>query len=124
MSMGKDGHGSIISILKKQNINTKNSTKAELIGAYNAMPQMLWTRYLLEAQGYGIDENILYQYNMSALLLENNGNKSSTKNMKHINVRYYCIKDQVENGDVVIEHCPTENILGGHFKNPLQGAQL
>ena len=44
--------------------------------------------------------------------------------MKHINVRYYCIKDQVENGDVVIEHCPTENILGGHFKNPLQGAQL
>ena len=60
MKMGKDGHGSIISISKNQKLNTKSSTEAELIGAYNTMPQMLWTRYFLEAQGYGIDENILY----------------------------------------------------------------
>ena len=58
---------------------TKSSTEAELIGADNAMPHMLWTRYFLEAQGYGIDENILYQDNMSAILLEKNGKKSSTK---------------------------------------------
>ena len=55
MKMGKDGHGSIISISKNQKLNTKSSTEAELIGAYNTMPQMLWTRYFLEAQGYGID---------------------------------------------------------------------
>ena len=67
------------------------------------MPQMLWTRYFLKTQGYGIDENILYQDNMSAMLLEKNGKKSSTKNIKHINVRYYFIKDWVETGDVVIE---------------------
>ena len=86
--MGKDGHGSIISIPKKQKLNTKSSTEAELIGADNAMPQMLWTRYFLEAQGYGINENILYQDNMSAMLLEKNGEKSSNKNTKHINVHY------------------------------------
>ena len=56
MSMGKDGRGSIISISKKQKLNTKSSAEAELIGADEAMPQMLWTRYFLEAQGYGIDE--------------------------------------------------------------------
>ena len=75
MSMGKDGCGSIISISKKQKLNTKSSTEAELIGADDAMPQMLWTRYFLEAQGYGIDENILYQDNMSAMLLEKNRKK-------------------------------------------------
>ena len=53
--MGKDGHGSIISISKKQKLNTKILTEAELIGADDAMPHMLWTRYFLEAQGYGID---------------------------------------------------------------------
>ena len=79
MSMGKDGRGSIISISKKQKLKTKSSTEAELIGEDDAMPQMLWTRYFLESQGYGIDKNFLYQDNMRAMLLENNGNKSSTK---------------------------------------------
>ena len=59
---------------------------------------------------------------MRAVLLEKNGKKYSTKNTKHINVRYYFIKDQVETGDVVIGHFPTEEILGGNFKNPLQVA--
>ena len=86
------------------------------------MPQMLYTRYFLEAQGYRIDKNILYQDNTSEMLLENNTKKSSTKNTKHINVRYYFIKDRVDTGDVVIEHCPTEKMLGGHFIKPLQGA--
>ena len=59
---------------------------------------------------------------MSAMLLEKNGKKSSTKNTKHINVHYYFKKDQVETGDVVIGHCPTEEMLGDHFTNTLQGA--
>ena len=58
------------------------------------------------------------------MLLENNGMKYSTKNTKHINVQYYFIKDWVETGDVVIEHCPTEEILGYHFTKPLQGELL
>ena len=58
---------------------------------------------------------------MSAMLLENNGKKSSTKNTKHINVRYYFIKDRVDTRDVVIGHCPTEKMLGYHFTKPIQG---
>ena len=38
MSAGKDGSGSIISISKKQKLNTKSLTEAELIGADDAMP--------------------------------------------------------------------------------------
>ena len=83
---------------------------------------MLWTRYFLEAQFYGIEENILYQDNMSAILLEKNGKKSSTKNTKHINVRYYFIKYWVENRDEVIMHCLMQEMLGDHFTKPLQGA--
>ena len=98
MSMVKDGCRSIIIISKKHKLDTKSSTEAELLGADNAMPQMLWTRYFLEAQGYGIDENLLYQDNMSVMLLGKNRKKSSTKNTKHINVRYYFIKGRVDTG--------------------------
>ena len=108
--------------IKEKKLNKKISTEAELIGADDAMPQMLWTRYFLEAQGYGIDKNILYQDNMSEILLEKNGKKYSTKNTKHINLRYCFIKDQVETGDMVIEHCPTEKMFGDRFIKPLQGA--
>ena len=58
--------------IKKHKLNTKILTEVELIGAYDMMPQMLWARYLLESHGYGINKNILYQDNMSAIMLENN----------------------------------------------------
>ena len=69
MEMVKYGRGSIISISKEQKLNTKILMEAELIGSDNAMPQMLWTRYFMEAQGYGIDENILHQDNIRVMLL-------------------------------------------------------
>ena len=84
--MGKYGRVLIISISKKQTLNKKISTKAEIIRADNVMPQMLWTRYFLEGQGYGINKNILHQESMIAVLLEKNRRKPSTKNTKHINV--------------------------------------
>ena len=56
MSIRKDRCGSIIIISKKQNLNTKSSTEGELIWANDAMPQMIWTRYFLEAQEYGINK--------------------------------------------------------------------
>ena len=42
----------------------------EFIGADNAMPQMLWTQYFIEAQGFTVDKSVLLQDNLSAMLLE------------------------------------------------------
>jgi hypothetical protein len=53
MSMGK---GSVIGMSKKQKINTRSSTESELVGADDAIPQMMWTRYFLEGQGYNVEE--------------------------------------------------------------------
>ena len=64
----------------------------------------------------------MYQDNISAMLLENNGKKYSTKNTKHINVRYYFNMNLVETGDVVIKYFPMKEMLREHFTNPLQGA--
>ena len=38
------GMGSVTVIVEKHRINSKSSTEAELIGADDAMPQMLWTK--------------------------------------------------------------------------------
>ena len=97
-----------ISMSEKKKLNERSSTRAEVIGPDNAMPQMLWTKYFCEEQGYLIEEKIMYQDNLSATLLETNSKKSSTKRTKHIRVRYFFIKDRLSSGDIKMKHCTTE----------------
>ena len=88
------------------------------------MPQIIWTRYFLEAQGYGVNDNIVYQDNKSAILLEKHGRVSSSKRTRHINIRYFFVKDRIESGEVSVEYCPTEHMLADYFTKPLQGSQF
>jgi hypothetical protein len=76
MFMGKD---SIYNMSRKQKLSTKSSTEAELVGAYNAMSQIVWTQYFLLARNIIVSHYILLQDNKSAMLLEKNGTASSSK---------------------------------------------
>ena len=115
------GSGVIYGTSKRQKLNTKSSTEAEVVGADDVMPQMLWTLYFLEAQGYKIDDNVLYQDNKSSILLENNGRGSSGKRTRHMNVRYFFIADRVKSKEIRIEYCPTGIMVADYFTKPLQG---
>jgi hypothetical protein len=101
------GSGVIYRTSKQQKLDTDSSSKAELVGVDDVMPQVLWTLYFLEAQGYKIDDNIIYQDNKSSILLETNGRGSRGKRTGHIIVRYFCIADRVESKEIRIEYCPT-----------------
>ena len=69
-----------------------------------------------------MEPSLLYQDNMSAILLETNGRASSSKRTKHIKVKYYLIKDKVDQGEITIEHCPTEQMWTDINTKPKQGA--
>ena len=120
-SMGK---GTPICSSTKQKLNTKSSTEAELVGADDAMPIVLWTSYFLKEQGYGTTIPIMYQDNKSAMLLEQNGNRSSSRRTKHINVRYYFITDKINSEELKIEYCPTDDMLADFLSKPLQGKKF
>ena len=83
MSLGK---GIIYGTSTRQKLNTHSSTEAELVAVDDCMSQILWTRYFLDAQGYNINNCIVYQDNKSAILLEQNGRASSSKRTRHINI--------------------------------------
>ena len=89
MSMGK---GTIINLSTKQKLNTKSSTESELVAVDDASYLVIWTRNFLLAQDYSIEDNIVYQDNQSAILLEKNGIKSTGKRSKHINIQYFLSK--------------------------------
>jgi hypothetical protein len=73
------GRGVIYGTSKRQKLNTKSSTEAELVGVDDVMPQVLWTLYFLKAQGNKIYDNVLYQDNKSSIMIDTNGRGSSGK---------------------------------------------
>jgi hypothetical protein len=75
----------------------------------------------MEAQGYAIEKNILYQDNKSTILLERNGKKSSSKRTRALNIRYFFLTDQIQKGNLLVEYCPTTEMDADYFSKPLQG---
>ena len=107
---------------QKQKLNVKSSTEGETVGASDYLPNMIWARMFLEEQGFALEENILYQDNQSAMKLELNGRMSSGKKTKHMDNRYFWIKDRVKSENIKIEYCPTQMMVSDFFTKPLQGS--
>ena len=115
------GRGFPIVHSTKHKLNTRSSTEAELVSVDDCMPAICWTRYFLQAQGYAVNENIVYQDNKSAILLETNGKASSSKRTKHINVRYFFVTDRIAKQELKVEWCPTGDMIADFMTKPLQG---
>jgi len=115
------GKGTIAHVSRKQSLNTRSSTEAELVAADDLAGPMLWTRRFLECQGYDVKDNILFQDNRSAILLESNGRKSAGKRSRHLNIRYFFITDQKEKKNLSIHYCPTDDMIGDYFTKPTHG---
>ena len=75
----------------------------------------------MKAQGFKVVDNIVYQDNKSAILLERNGRASSSKRTRHIEIRYYFATDRIAKKDLSIEWCPTSKMLADFMTKPLQG---
>jgi hypothetical protein len=87
------GKGAVASSSNKMKCNTKSSMEMELISLEDKLTDIIWMCYNVKCQGYGIDEYLVYQDNMSALSLEMNGRVSSSRRSKHIKAKYFLIND-------------------------------
>eukprot|EP00956_Cyclotella_meneghiniana_P038953 scaffold162906_cov46-Cyclotella_meneghiniana.AAC.1 len=115
------GRGAPISFSRKQKLNVRSSCEGELVGVDDAMPYILWARYFIEAQGYTVEQNIIFQDNKSTILLATNGRWSSNKRTKHIKSRYFFVKDKVDAGEVSVEYRPTDQMWCDVLTKPKQG---
>jgi hypothetical protein len=105
----------------KTKCNVRSSTINELVAVDEMLAQILWTRLFMKAQGIEVSDNILYQDNKSAILLEKNGRASSSKRTKHIKIRYYYVADRIAKGDLTVVWCPTKKMIADFLTKPLQG---
>ena len=115
------GRGAVSSYSIKLKSSARSSTESEIVVVDRYMPQMLWSLYFAREQGYDIKNIKLHQDNISAQLLERNGKFSSSSKTKHIKAKIFFVKDKVNDGDVVINDCPTEVVWADILTKPLQG---
>ena len=119
MTLGK---GAVISNSNNQKLNAGSSTESKLVATHDQMSDVLHTLYFIEAQGYAIDKNVIYQDKQSPIRLELNGKLSSGKKTKHISSRFFFITDKVARGEVDVEYCPAEKMWCDILNKPKQGA--
>ena len=114
------GGGPVFAKSSKQRLVTKSSTESELVGLSDSASQVIWTRNFLIAQGYDMAPAIIKQDNMSTLALAAKG-RSTSERTRHVNIRYFFIKDRVTSGDLKLEYLPTAEMIADILTKPLQG---
>ena len=117
------GSGTIYAESTKQKLVTKSSTEAELVALNDGLAQVLWLSQFLQEQGIKVNPAIIFQDNKSTIQLANNG-PSSSKRTKHINIRYYFVKEKVDNGEIIIQYTPTSDMVSDVLTKPLNGSHF
>jgi hypothetical protein len=115
------GVGTIFASSTKAKLNTTSSTETEVVAVGERLPKHIWFRYFRLAQGGDNREDVLYQDNQAAMLLQNNGRMSCGKGSKHIHIRYFFITDKINSKEIRVQHCPTKEMIADYFTKPVQG---
>jgi len=90
---------SYIHSIMQTKLNKKISTEAYIVTVDDAMWHVLWTRHFLAAQGQHVPTMTIYKDNKSTILLAENGQTSSSKRTRHINICYFFIADKINKGE-------------------------
>jgi hypothetical protein len=115
--------GSVEAKSKKQSIVTKHSTEAEMVALSDMSSLAIWWREFVIYQGYKIGAIEIEQDNTSCIKLAEVG-RSQNPFSKHINIRYFFIKDRIENGEVKLKYVYTEQLIADILTKPLQGERF
>ena len=106
----------------KQSFVHTSSAGAEIDAQSEGIKHLLWARYVMKELGFEQKgPSTVYQDNMSAIIMGVDG-KGSYKNSKHMPVRFFFIKQHLDQGVVKLQHCPTEYMVADILTKPLQAS--
>ena len=109
---------------RKQRMNTGNTTESEVVGVSDYLPYTILLMRFLEAQGYALKLNIMYQDNISAIQMKRHGKRSSSRRTRHFDIRFFNVKEKLQANKVRVVSYPTEKMVADFFTKPLQGGTV
>ena len=113
------GTGAVSWSSKKQPIVTLSTTEAEFVAATTCACQAIWLRKILtELQVKQEGAITIFCDNSSAIKLSKNPVLHGRS--KHIDVKYYFLRDLCNEGTIELEYCRSEEQLADIFTKPLK----
>jgi hypothetical protein len=84
---------------------------AEFVACYEAMGQAIWLKKFVSGRVIDSIERPLklYSDNEPAVLYTHNNKK--TKVVKHINIRFYVVKEKIQDQTISLEHISTKKMI-------------
>jgi hypothetical protein len=117
------GSGPIMTKSTKQKIVTKSSTEAELVAQSDFASEALACQEFLRYQGEPVGPAVIFQDNMSTIAMIENGMSRSDRT-RHINIRYFWTKEQMDEGKLAVEYISTDDMVADILTKPLQGEKF
>eukprot|EP00253_Pinus_taeda_P006250 PITA_06250 len=112
------GSGVISWASKKQSIVALSTAEAEYVAATAAACQAVWMRRMLRSLSQEqAKATVIFCDNSSAIALSKNS--MFHKRTKHIDTRFHYIRELVNNGEIVLEHCRTQEQVADILTKPL-----
>ena len=119
----KIGTGTVSWSSKLQSIVTLSTTEAEYIAAVSAGQEILWLRNLFSEMGYMVEGgSTLYIDNRSAISVAKNPEHHGR--LKHLDLRFYWLRDVVEAGTIKVVHIPTSEMPADVLTKGLVGVKV
>jgi hypothetical protein len=119
-TLGKYGNSILCKSLKQKSVAT-SSTEAELMGIFDGLDYLIWIRNVLEFLGYPQGTTTIFQDNTSTITMAYMGRGSSGSKTRHIDIKYFYIKQFLDSKDLEIDHLGRDNMTADFFASPRQG---
>ena len=109
--------GAVSWLSKKQATVALSTAVAEYIALSQAAQEGIWLKRLLSDLGVEAMSTVILEDNQGAIAIAKNPvNHSRTK---HIDIRYHYIRECVQNGQIELQYCPTNDMKADIFTKPL-----
>jgi hypothetical protein len=108
---------------KWQEIVSLSTTESEYVAAMHSGKEVLWLRSLISEVFRTLQEpTTLFSDNQAAIALTRDHQYHART--KHINVRYHWIHWVVEQGDIKVIYCPTDDMVTDALTKALPSAKV
>jgi hypothetical protein len=106
----------------RQKIVVISSTEAEIVALSEGNRHIVWVRRWLKACGFDLSNATLIHQDNQACITLMNGEGPPKNRTKHMDIRYFFIREHIKSGDIELVYTPTKKMIADLLTKPVTGS--